>query len=74
MTVKELLKFSQDWCYQIKSHGEKISELQKVEKILRDHSAKYDHIIVAIEESKYLSKMKLEKLQSSLESHELRIK
>ncbi|XP_058783536.1 uncharacterized protein LOC131658239 [Vicia villosa] len=52
---------------QMKSCGEKISEMHKVEKALRDIPAKFDHIVMSIEESKYLSKMKLEELQASLE-------
>lgn len=58
----------------MKSCGEKTSELQKVEKVLRALPAKFDHIIVAIEESKDLSDMKLEELQASIKAHELRLK
>lgn len=44
---------------QMKLCREKIYELQKVEKVLRVLPAKFDQIIVAIEESKYLLEIKL---------------
>ncbi|XP_004514859.1 uncharacterized protein [Cicer arietinum] len=57
---------------QMKSNGEVMTEVVIIEKILRTLTQRYDHIVVAIEESKNLDKMKLEDLQSSLEAHELR--
>lgn len=45
---------------QMKSCGEKTSKLKKLEKVLKAHPVKFDHIVVAIEESKDLSEMKLE--------------
>lgn len=59
---------------QNRSCGEKTSELQKMEKVLRDLPVKFDHIVMANEESKDLSKMKLEELQASLETREMRLK
>lgn len=47
---------------QMKSCGEKMSELLKVEKVLRAFPSKCYHIVVAIKESKYLLEMKLEEL------------
>lgn len=58
----------------MKSYGEKTSGLEKVENALRAISVKFDHIVVAIEESKDLLEMKLEELQASLEAHEMRLK
>jgi hypothetical protein len=59
---------------QMKSCGETVSNLQKVEKVLRALTANFDYIVVAIEESKNLADMKLEELQASLEAHEMRLK
>lgn len=58
----------------MKSCGDKINELQKVDKVLRALSVKFDHIVVAIEESNYLTKMNLEELQEPLDAHKLRFK
>lgn len=44
-----------------------------VEKVLRTLIPLFDCIVVAIEESKDLSTMKIEELQSSLEAHEQRV-
>ncbi|XP_012570455.1 uncharacterized protein [Cicer arietinum] len=58
----------------MKANGEVMIEVVIIEKILRTLTQRYNHIVVAIEESNYLDKMKLEDLQSSLEAHELRVK
>ncbi|KAH6762285.1 hypothetical protein C2S52_019718 [Perilla frutescens var. hirtella] len=59
---------------QMESNGEIIMEAQKVvEKILRSLPKKFDHVVVAIEESQDLSSMSLEGLQGRLEAHEVRI-
>jgi hypothetical protein len=59
---------------QMKSCGETISDLQKVEKVLRALTTNFDYIVVTIDESKNLADMKLEELQASLEAHEMRLK
>ncbi|XP_073223529.1 uncharacterized protein [Cicer arietinum] len=59
---------------QMKANGEVMTEVVIIEKILMAQTQRYDHIVVAIEESKNLDTMKLEDLQSSLETHELRVK
>ncbi|XP_073221541.1 uncharacterized protein [Cicer arietinum] len=59
---------------QMKANGEVMIEVVMIEKILRILTQRYDHIVVAIEESKNLDTMKLEDLQSYLEAHELRVK
>lgn len=50
-----------------------MNEMQKIEKVLRVLIVKFDHIVVAIEQSNSFSKMKLEKLQASLEAHKMRL-
>ncbi|PNX90798.1 F-box protein, partial [Trifolium pratense] len=58
----------------MKSCGETMTDRSKIEKILRTLTEKFDHIVVAIEESKDLATMRMEELQASLEAHELRVK
>lgn len=57
----------------MKSCHELIYDQQIVEKLLRTLTPRFDHIVVAIEESKDLSKMKGEELMHSLEAHEQRL-
>ncbi|CAJ2647891.1 unnamed protein product [Trifolium pratense] len=57
----------------MKNYGEVISDVQIIEKVLRTLNPEYDHIVVAIEESKDLSTMSVNELQSSLEAHEQRL-
>ncbi|XP_019423028.1 PREDICTED: uncharacterized protein LOC109332500 [Lupinus angustifolius] len=59
---------------QMKACGEEVRDQSVVEKMLRTLTPKYDHIVVAIEESKDLEAYKFEELQSSLEAHEQRLK
>ena len=58
---------------QMKALGESISDIKIVEKVMRSLPRKFNFIAVAIEESKDLSQMKIEELQSSLEAHEMRL-
>ncbi|CAL0311869.1 unnamed protein product [Lupinus luteus] len=51
-----------------------MKEKNIVQKVLRTLTCNYDHIMVAIKESKNLEEFKIEELQSSLETHELRLK
>jgi hypothetical protein len=57
----------------MKSCGETVSNQSIVEKILRFLSPRFDHIVVATEESKDLASMKIDELQGSLETHEQRM-
>ncbi|XP_019430203.1 PREDICTED: uncharacterized protein LOC109337644 [Lupinus angustifolius] len=56
----------------MKACGEKITYQSVVEKILRTLTPNFDHIVMAIEESKNLEVLKIEDLQGSLEAHEQR--
>lgn len=58
---------------EMKTCGETISEQMIVEKVLRSLTAQFDHIVVAIEQSKDTSTMKIDELQGSLEALELRV-
>ncbi|GAU10005.1 hypothetical protein TSUD_413720 [Trifolium subterraneum] len=58
---------------QMKSCGSTVSDGDMVEKVIETLSSKFDYITVATMEAKYVSTMKLEELQCSLESHEQRI-
>ncbi|XP_019457545.1 PREDICTED: uncharacterized protein LOC109357945 [Lupinus angustifolius] len=57
----------------MKGYGESITNLMVIEKIMRSLPQKFDFIVVAIEESKDITMMKIEELQSSLEAHEMRL-
>lgn len=57
----------------MKNYGEAISNKMFVEKILRTLTPKFNHIVVAIEESKKIEEMKVQKLQGSLKAHKQRI-
>ncbi|XP_019450621.1 PREDICTED: uncharacterized protein LOC109352893 [Lupinus angustifolius] len=58
---------------QMKGYGEAITDTMIIEKIMRSLLPRFDFIVVAIEESKDVTLMKIEELQSSLEAHELRL-
>ncbi|XP_019455136.1 PREDICTED: uncharacterized protein LOC109356264 [Lupinus angustifolius] len=58
---------------QMKGCGEVVTDLMIIENIMRSLPQKFDYIVVAIEESKDISRMKIEELQSSLEAHEMRL-
>ncbi|XP_050875937.1 uncharacterized protein LOC127079600 [Lathyrus oleraceus] len=58
---------------QIKSYGETILEQNVVSKVLRSLTPRFDNIVVAIEESKDLTTLSKDELQSSLEAHEQRM-
>ncbi|XP_028054204.1 uncharacterized protein LOC114258451 [Camellia sinensis] len=53
--------------------GEKMKSLQVLEKIQRSISPKFEHVVIAIEESKDLNAMTTDKLMGTLEIHEQRI-
>ncbi|GAU27372.1 hypothetical protein TSUD_55260 [Trifolium subterraneum] len=57
---------------QMKNCGSTLSEEEMVEKVVRTLTHKFDHIVVTIEQTKDLSEIKMEDLQSTLEAHELK--
>ena len=57
---------------QMKNCGGNLGEQETVEKVLRTLTSKFEHIVVTIEETKDLSEIKIEDLQSTLEAHELK--
>ncbi|XP_014499020.1 uncharacterized protein LOC106760102 [Vigna radiata var. radiata] len=59
---------------QMKTCGEAITNTMIIEKIMRSLQLMFDHIVVAIEESRDLGKLKIEELQSSLEAYEMRMR
>ncbi|XP_017640187.1 uncharacterized protein LOC108481587 [Gossypium arboreum] len=58
---------------QLHSYGEQIFDEIIVEKVLRSLMTKFDHVVVAIEESKDLSVLFVDELMGYLQSHETRI-
>ncbi|XP_028230846.1 uncharacterized protein LOC114411336 [Glycine soja] len=72
-SVAEYITKVQTVVNSMKGYGEKITVQSVVEKVLRTMPPKFDHIVVAIEESKNLEELSLEELQGSLESHEQRM-
>ncbi|GAU12912.1 hypothetical protein TSUD_73980 [Trifolium subterraneum] len=56
----------------MKNCGSTLSEEEMVENVLRTLTHKFDHIVVTIEQTKDLSEIKMEDLQSTLEAHELK--
>ena len=49
---------------QMTRNGETVTDVIKVEKVLRTFTSRFDHIVVALEESKDLDSMKIEELQA----------
>ncbi|XP_017420400.1 uncharacterized protein LOC108330427 [Vigna angularis] len=58
----------------MKSCGDTVTDLMVIEKIMQSLPPTFDHIVVAIEESRDLEKLKIEELQSSLEAYEMRMR
>lgn len=57
----------------MKACKEEMIDQQVVDKVLRTLTPQFNHVAVAIEESKDLDSMKVEELQKILEAHEQRI-
>jgi transposase InsO family protein len=58
---------------QMKIYGEEVSEQKIVCKVLRSLTAKFDHVVAAIEESKDLKTYTFNELMGSLQNHETRL-
>ncbi|KAJ1418517.1 gag-polypeptide of LTR copia-type [Sesbania bispinosa] len=54
----------------MRMYGERVSDLNVIEKILRSMTSRYDYIVCSIEESHDLDTMNVDELQSSLLVHE----
>ncbi|CAM8957007.1 unnamed protein product [Rhodiola kirilowii] len=57
----------------LRVNGEALEEQRVVEKVLRSLPVKFEHVVAAIEEGNDTSKMSIDRLMSSLGSHEQRI-
>ena len=58
---------------QLRMNGEELLDQKVVEKFLRTLPKKFDHVVVAIEESKDLSQLSVDQLMGSLLSHDSKI-
>lgn len=59
---------------QMKQLGETMEDVRVVEMILRSLNAKFNHLVVAIEEAKDIETMTIDELNRSLLPHEKRMK
>ncbi|KAK2994443.1 hypothetical protein RJ640_001259 [Escallonia rubra] len=59
---------------QLERNGEEMVDSRVVEKILRSHDPKFDHVVVAIEESNDTETMTVDELSGKLQVHENKIK
>jgi len=57
----------------LKRNNEKVDDIRVVEKVFRSLSSKFEHVVVAIEESKDLENLTIEELLGSLQVHEQRM-
>ena len=57
----------------LKRNNEKVDDIRVVKKVLRSLSSKFEHVVVAIKESKNLENPTIEELLGSLQVHEQRM-
>ncbi|XP_006591787.1 uncharacterized protein [Glycine max] len=55
------------------AYGDKQLDLGIIDKVLKNLTPRFDHIVVAIEQSQDLEEMKIEELQGILEAQEMRL-
>ena len=58
---------------QMRSYGDQITDQIIIEIFLRSLTPKFDHVVAATEESKYLSNILFDELVGSLQAHEARL-
>ena len=58
---------------QMRIYGEKISNQTAVAKLSRSLTARFDHIVAAIEEAKGINILSVDELSGSLQAHEARL-
>jgi len=58
---------------QMNAYGDKQLDLGIIDKVLKNLTPRFDHIVVAIEQSQDLEEMKIEELQGILEAQEMRL-
>jgi repressor of nif and glnA expression len=71
--IDECMMWVKHIMHQIRIDDEEISDQTVVEKVSRSLPKKLDMVVVAIEESKYLSQFRIDQLTGSLISHESRL-
>ena len=59
--------------HQMRKNGENSDDVRVMEKISRSLDSKFDHVVIAIEESKNLEDLTVEELMGSLQAHEQKI-
>ncbi|XP_039138844.1 uncharacterized protein LOC120276185 [Dioscorea cayenensis subsp. rotundata] len=72
-TVQNYITRVIDLGNQMKSLGDTISEAMVVGKLLRSLGPKFNHVVIAIEESKDLTKLTMEDVSGSLVAHKARL-
>jgi hypothetical protein len=65
--------FARTLTNKMRFHGEKMSDVIVIEKILRSMTLKFNYVVCSIEESKDLDAMSIDELQSSLLVHAQRM-
>jgi hypothetical protein len=65
--------FARTLTNKMRFHGEKMSDVTVIEKILRSMTLKFNYVVCSIEESKDLDAMSIDELQSSLLVHAQRM-